>query len=433
MGAIENTEHALGGRWLYWFVASTLVAFPIASISLPALPGVINLLIGLLGIYYGIRSGAIVLVKADMLVMNSLIALFAVALFVSILGGLDGEAVKKLGKFFYLLFAIPVYLIFRYVRFNQAFFWYGLVLGALVSGGVALHDIVFGEFRLGYEGRAHGVSHPIIFGDLSMLLGAMALAGIGWFGNKGNRWLKLFPVVAVVMGLLASVFSQARGGWVAIPVLLVIYVWYYSARVSKLKVILAMLGLAVVLVAGYKIPHTGVASKLVTTYSNLERYFISDIDDVSRATSIGSRLEMWQASWQIFLENPLLGVGWGNYQENALALVNAGMRNPSAADWPHPHNQFLSSLVSGGVIGIVATLAIFFLPALVFFRVLNMSNETEDAKRMALVGLILVVSFAIFNLSESFLERSRTSGFLVFYLAACLAGVRNYGFNKGQS
>ena len=298
------------------------------------------------------------------------------------------------------------------------------MIGVIVAAAIAFYDVSFGAFRDRYVGRAHGVSHPITFGNMSLLMGAMSLAGIGWFKKQQSPWYTLLPIVGALMGLLASFLSHARGGWVAIPVIAILLMWFYGKYVAKWKLGLGLMLLVLLLFSVYKVPQTGVANKLDVTVHNVQQYFNTDISHISHGTSIGSRFEMWQASWTIFLENPVIGVGWGNYQEYAKILVEQGLRHRSAGDWPHPHNQFLSSLVSGGILGFIATVALFVVPIVIFYRVIASRNHTDDAKRMALAGLILVVSFAIFNLSESFLERSRTVGFFVFYLAVCMAGIR---------
>ena len=62
-----------------------------------------------------------------------------------------------------------------------------------------------------------------------------------------------------------------------------------------------------------------------------------------------NRLYMWRGATEIFLENPIVGVGTGGFP---VVLHERG--DP---DWPHanhPHNNFLYMAVSFGVIGIVA-------------------------------------------------------------------------------
>ena len=398
-----------------------LLLFPLSSTLLPSVHGIVNLSSTFIGLFLYSRfkssMDAPYISQESWLFYGSVVFIVFVAFAVTSISGIDQLALKKLSKFFYLLLVIPVYFFFRYFSINHACFWYGLFVGAVLSACGALYDSY-----VYYPIRAHGITHPIIFGDLALLMGAMSVAGMGWFKLKGRLFV-IIPIVAAVMGLLASFLSQSRGGWISIPVIVLILLWFFSAQVPRWKLGVGLVMLVISLVVIYQLPQTGVERRVAITFNELSEYFSTDTSHMSHETAIGSRFEMWQASLQIFRDNPLIGVGWGHYQENAQILVEKGLRHKTVGDWVHPHNQFLSSMVAGGVIGLIATLALFAIPALIFIRVIRSHDRSNDAHRFALAGLIMIVGFAVFNLSESFLERSRTVGFFVFYLAVCMAGI----------
>jgi len=407
------------------FTYLSLLVFPTSITVLPVVHGVIILVLLLFGLslYFSAKGKSWRLTREERQFYFAICFMVLVAILVTPFSSFGEMADKNLGKFILLLMAIPVYYYFRASRISSSALWYGLVLGACVSFAAGVYDLTFGDYRLGYVGRASGATHPIIFGDLSLLIGALSMAGMGWYKRQGS-WRAVLPILGLCMGILASILSASRGGWVAIPVLVVILVWVSRAHISRR---LQSLGVAVVLgvlVAGYLIPQTGMQQKIESTMENTLAYMYSDVNDDHRTTSIGSRFEMWQAAWQIFLQHPLKGVGWGGYRQHAQLLVDQGLRNPVAADWPHPHNQFLSAMASGGIPGTVAICLFFYLPARIFFRVLRSPDRSDEARGMALAGLLLMVVFAIFNLSESFLERSRTVAFFIFYLAVFMAGIR---------
>lgn len=339
---------------------------------------------------------------------------------------LDYQGAKKLSKFIYLLMVFPVYFYFKTIRVKQIWLWYGLSLGAIVSALVGIYEVANDSIIPRYVGRANGATHPIIFGDLALLMGVMALAGWGWFKTQ-SRWQIAIPVVAVCAGVMASILSQSRGGWVAVPFLVVIFAWFFAAHISKLKMLLGISLIIGLFAIAYQVPQTGMQSKVKITLKNIEKYINADEKHVAGGTSVTSRFEMWKASWDIFLKNPVLGVGVGHYRENAQALVKQGERHAMAGAFNHPHNQFLSAMVSGGIIAFIAILMLFIVPAKIFFHVCKSPDRSPDAQRVALAGLILMVGFGIFNMSESFLERSRTVTFFIFYLAVCMAGIREKG------
>ncbi|MDQ1362223.1 MAG: O-antigen ligase [Pseudomonadota bacterium] len=411
------------------FVA--LIAFPVAIPFLPHVNGLIIVLLSLAGFYLLSRRDPVISNpdKSERQLYTAigvfLLSVAMVALFA------DGKpfAETSIGKFIYFALIIPVYFCAKKLGINRAALWSGLAAGALVSAVVAIYDVA-GPYHME---RAMGINHPIIFGDLALLMGVMAMGGLTWF-RKQSRWHVLIPVLALVAGLLASFLSQSRGGWVALPVLALLFVWHFGVHVARWKILAGMALLLVFVTGIYFVPQSGVRNTINTTIMHVDNYVNSDVSAPDRATSIGSRFEMWRASWILFIEHPVLGVGWGKYQEETQTLVNRGLINQAAADYPHPHNQFLSSLVNGGMAGLVGILVLFIIMFLIFLRVIkNGAEETSDKSHIAFTGLLLVVSFFIFNLSESLMERSRTVAFMVYYVAILLACITAKGVGNKRA
>jgi len=317
-------------------------------------------------------------------------------------------------RFLHLFAIIPAYIFLKNTRIKLHFFWYGLTLGAFIAAGIALYEIFIAQ-----TGRARGITHPIIFGDLSLVMGVMALAGAGWFKSQA-RWQVLLPSLALVCGILASALAAARGGWVAIPFLLLIFLWYIKSIFSFRQKIALLTIFTLILSALYFTPQTRVSYQVDRTINNVKLYMDSEISSPYRSTSIGTRFEMWQASVSIFQKHPFAGIGWGNYKEHASALVQQGLRNSSAASFEHPHNQFLSVLVKGGLLSFLSL--IFLLTILSKFFIKKISrDQNKNIQRLALAGLILVISFIFFGLSEAIFERSRPISFFAFYIAVVIA------------
>jgi len=343
---------------------------------------------------------------------------FLVALLVTLLGGVEDGGIKKLSKFARLLLVIPVYVFLRRVGVSLAAIWYGLVAGAVVAAGVAVYQ-VFGPL---HYPRAKGITNPIIFGDVALILGGMSLAGAGWFAARA-RWQIVLPIVAVLAGLLASVLSQSRGGWVAIPFLLVILSWYAWTRMPRWQIIAGIGLFFTVLGAVYLVPETGVSTRIHQVIERAGQYLQADNPDLRVKNSSTIRIEMWKASWQIYLANPVVGIGWGHFKEEAQALVDQGLRQPFAAILGHPHNQFFSAMANGGTLAFVAILLLFLLPAKLLLDVIR-RGKTPDTQRLALAGLLLIVAYMIFGFSEAILERVRPVSFFAFYLAVIFAAIQ---------
>jgi len=404
-------------RFLIAFISLALILYPATILFVPKINGLIFGLLALAGLYFiFIRRHISAQAGHDeKLFYFSIGIFFLVTLLITINAGF---VYKSIGKYLHILLIIPVYIYLRYTGVKLFYLWYGLVTGSIAAAGVAIYDISIINL-----GRATGLTHPIIFGDLALVMGCMSMAGMGWFKRRAS-WHMIFPFLALLCGVLASVLSQSRGGWIAVPFLVVIFFWYINSSFSFRSKIAVVILIIVALGALYVMPQTGVSFQIDRTIKSLQQYSGSDITSVGRSSSssVGTRLEMWQASWKMFLDNPLLGVGWGHYQEQAQLQVDQGLRNSSAASYDHPHNQFISALANGGSLGFIVTMMLFLMPAWLFVKYIK-QGKTEDIKRLALAGLILIVAYMAFGLSEPMLDRSRSVNFFAFYLAIFMAAI----------
>lgn len=108
-------------------------------------------------------------------------------------------------------------------------------------------------------------------------------------------------------------------------------------------------------------------------------------------TSVGQRMVYWATSWTVFTEHPLIGVGSGDFQaEYTRAKPEKWAMTP---DSYNPHNQYLMTGVTTGLLGLAALAAIFAFAA----------RGGDARSRTVLAG------FAVVCLFESYLWRSNTA------------------------
>ena len=397
-----------------FIAASAVILFPASVLVMDNLHGLVYLIVVFLGIahIFTNRKEVFPLTNEEKLFFFSLSFVMVTVIITTLVNDTN---FARADRFLAPVLSISVYLFFKQYLKNEKYFWVGLVLGSIIAASTAVYQVFFGS-----NYRAAGTVNPIIFGDMALLMGAMSLIGIEWF-KKQKHWLVLVPLVAFVCGILASALSLVRGGWIAIPFLVVLFIWYFWNRV-KIKTILLGFSLLILMIGSiYLIPQTGVSRKIDTSITRTIEYFNSkNVNDRSRGTSIGSRLEMWRAAWIIFQESSIFGVGWGEYTKRVHNLIDLGVVNKSIARFYHPHNQFISALAKGGVLGFSAIVTLFLIPIVIFYRVIN-STDRKEINLIAFAGLIFIVGFVCFSLTESILERSRSIIFFSFYLAATMA------------
>ncbi|WP_411053171.1 hypothetical protein, partial [Tritonibacter sp. SIMBA_163] len=113
----------------------------------------------------------------------------------------------------------------------------------------------------------------IQFVNLSMLLGVLCMAGLGWAVIQRHRliWVALLAFGAAG-GVLGSLFSGSRGGWVGFPIVLLVLYRAYGSQLSK-KLKLAVL--AAIIAGGatvYAVPQIGVQERIHQAFNDVALY-----------------------------------------------------------------------------------------------------------------------------------------------------------------
>lgn len=323
----------------------------------------------------------------------------------------DGQSSSGLDKPSRFLLAIPAMLLVMAYPPKLSYLWAGLAIGAIGAGSWAgWQKLVESELRAG------GYTHVIQFGNLSMLMGILCLAGLGWAWVQPRRmpWLALL-LVGALMGILGSLFSGSRGGWIGLPfVLLVLYRGYGRQLPSMLK-IGALLAVVIGGLLMYFLPQTGVQLRVHEAFNDVELY----ISDGNPVTSVGARFEMWKGASQLILEKPFTGWGENGYKHGMQALADKGVVDEVATIYGHAHNEFIDAFAKRGMVGLAVLLALYLVPMRLFAR--QMTAENLELRSLAVAGVLLPVAFIDFGLTQVFLTHN--SGVMMYaFLLAVLWG-----------
>jgi len=120
-------------------------------------------------------------------------------------------------------------------------------------------------------------------------------------------------------------------------------------------------------------------------------------------SSVTARLAWWDMSYELWLDSPLFGVGTGGFPTAASNWIAS--HHPTGAFLKsapaHPHNQYLLSMVRWGVVGLLLSLALFYIWIRTGFR-----YQWHDSKAIPLIALsgvgLLAHGFFSASLEEHF-------------------------------
>lgn len=304
---------------------------------------------------------------------------------------------------FALLAAVPA----RWLRGVQ----WGCVTGAIAACGWSLVILVSpADWVL--SGRAgNPFTNPIPFGDTALVLGFMGAIGLA--ERDRPHWDQALRVLGLVAGCYASYASESRGGWLAIPVMLwVLFMRFDMARLQPRRVLAAFAAsLALCVVAGANTPV--VQSRFAAAASDIQL-----LGQGQANTSIGLRLQLWQASWQLFTEHPVLGVGKGRLESSLREMAQTG-RASAAIVHPHSHNEIFSTLAEMGALGLAALLLLYGGTTAYFWR--HRHSPDPDVATAAGMGLVLTLGTLVFGFTIDVFSLVMNTAFYALTTASLMA------------
>ncbi len=256
-------------------------------------------------------------------------------------------------------------------------------------------------------GRARGpMVQSVSYG---LYLGICWLMALAWSERLG-RWGQLGVVLLSPLFLAGVYCTHTRSVWmgVALGALIVLC--------TTLRGAWRVLVLGSIVTAG-----------LMVAATNWERIVSLERGDNSAANTRESaqlRKSFAYVSWQMFLDRPLLGVGFGQFAREKIPYLDdrtVDLRLEPIRDWSH-HNTFLSLLTEEGAIGLL--LFVILLLGWVFRAIrLRRDGWADPAARTQAVVFLAALGVYAFQLMFHDVTFSPLDNSLIFFLAGITAGM----------
>jgi O-antigen ligase len=194
----------------------------------------------------------------------------------------------------------------------------------------------------------------------------MGFAGLTAFNLFMNGKSRGLWGGGVLLFLAALVWSSSKGPIIGtLAVFSLISLGHIKNR--RVYVILTAFGSAFLL-AMRLFPESPQMDRLLT----IGRVFNLSLESTDYG-SIGIRLAMWQDALEVFLRNPISGVGVGNWQFNS-----------SFSEFAYPHNMTLEVAAETGIVGLTAYIIVL---GVLFFR-------SSSWMRASIVYFVICTSFS---------------------------------------
>jgi O-antigen ligase len=271
----------------------------------------------------------------------------------------------------YLPNAMLFLIVFAGVRTREQLLW---VVGSLVVGAVvaAVYGMVAGPppddpGRVAI-GNANETAASLVAG------GTLAAALV--FALRGKPVLRLLTTIAVPLCVFAVFLTLSRGGLVALGASLIAAIVVAGRRRGVVLGLAAAAVLATVIYFGAFAPAEA-------------RNRVLELQGGT------GRTDIWTVGWRMVEDQPLLGVGAGNFPVASIHyLLEPGslMRTDFIVDNPKvAHNTYLNVLAELGVVGLALFLAVIAFPLWWAARAVGFAARAGDRQLEVLARAMVVV------------------------------------------
>lgn len=192
--------------------------------------------------------------------------------------------------------------------------------------------------------------------------------------------------------------TQGRAGQVMYFFMLVVLLFQYFHKNLIKAVIATAVTIPLILLFVYNTSDV-FSSRIKAAITDIKEY------DNDKKSDLGLRLAFTANSFEIIKNNPIVGVGTGDFNIE-YERVNA-RKTPELPATSNPHNMYVLELVQFGILGLFSLLSIL---GTQFFQARK--SESHLIKSM---GVALPLLFAVIMLSDSYLRGHFTTMLFVFF------------------
>lgn len=354
---------------------------------------------------------------ADLAIIAAFLLYFLLHMVLNLLHGWESSEMDRPARFVIAAAVLPFLL--RH-RSASEVFWLGIALTAIALG---LYAVWYKLYLL--VPRVRTDINAIYFGNISIVLSLMSVPGILWASERrDSRFWTILLLVGFGMGLMASLFSGTRGAWITLPIAAPIFAVMLLPQLSRAALVWLVILFGSTLTLAYLLPQTGVKNRIEAAEAEVVAYF----QDGKNTTSTGLRLDMWRASLLAFQESPLIGLGKQGYKRFQQRLIHEGTVTPGIGRFKDLHNQYFEELAKRGIVGFLGLVIVFLVPLGCFC--IRARHPSASVRSFAYAGLLFVVAYMIFNVTNSIL--SRNPGVMIYaFLTVIIWSMTSMRSTKG--
>ena len=393
------------------FIAALVFLFPVAGIGLRHWFSGFATLLVLIGIYILISN----LIRKPSFLLDyskyeKILLLLVASLFLSFLisgfanGWNDNQLDYFMGEMNFLFF-IPMYIAIRNIKNTSE-----LIIKGTVVSGVVLLIILIKDLYISpnpNDIRVAGAYGHLLAGPVSVIIMFVSLSAYNALSQ--DKYWKVLTLVSIVSSFIAALASKSGTAY-SLLFLMCFIIPFIITKKTKSRVFVYVTLFLVLLISF--VSSDRVKKGVLRVTDSAQLYY--SLDDTSKYTkslgTAGDRIALWGASWKIFKDNMIFGVGRGNYNMATQKYYKRGELHIVTMRHSHPHNIYFELLASKGLIGI----SVFLLLIFVIFRMYFLARKARLLySEAALVHIFAILLIGIGS-EAPILKNNFISIFLVY-------------------
>lgn len=258
---------------------------------------------------------------------------------------------------------------------------------------------------------------PLTFGRVSIAMASLSFLAIKF--TRIKQWpLILLQITGGLIGIYFSLKSGSRTGWLAVPILIFIYLAFFSFKKKLPSIFLAFIVTAAASLMAYQTSPTihqriNIAIQEISTYSPSS---ISPQND----SSVGLRFSFFRMGYYYFSQAPLTGYDDKGFEKIMTSPEVSQLHSDFAKRFALTagfHNELVTNSVRAGIWGLTYTLLLLLTPLILAIKLIRTNNTSFPGH----VGLVYSIHEIVASMSTEVFNLKFTAAFYAL-LIACILG-----------
>ncbi|NNT70774.1 tetratricopeptide repeat protein [Flavobacterium sp. IMCC34852] len=323
-----------------------------------------------------------------------------IALFTSNIAGESHAVLSKLAVLFTFFLLTTLLLYNNLIRLNQ------LIVAVIVFGVISLFFSFFDIINKAQQGQHLLRKIEVIKGtsaNKNLLSSILFLCLPFYFtGLQQGKTMRFLSIGAILSTLFVLITVRTRVVLLACFIFFTLLICYKIKEhftIKKRYFLISGISVLLLLFGSYKFYLENKIANLKSSSTDITQQYLYRLSD---SKTLESRILFWENSMQMAKENPLLGVGLGNWQilfpKYGLNRFDDYATANGESTLQRPHNDFIWILCETGILGLLAYLMIF---GAIFYQLYSLIKSTTDSKEKwkfffilsTLIGYLVIAFF----------------------------------------